>query len=123
MALNLQNLIVPTSEQARENGRKGGKASAEAKKRRKAMKEQLEMLLSLSLKNEDVKKKIKDLGVNVEDIDNQLAINLSLMNKALKGDVQAYQVIRDTIGEKPKDKIEHSGSISYENLINEIKEK
>ena len=123
MALNLQNLIVPTSEQARENGRKGGKASAAAKKRRKAMKEQLEMLLSLSLKNEDVKKKIKDLGVNVEDIDNQLAINLSLMNKALKGDVQAYQVIRDTIGEKPKDKIEHSGSISYENLINEIKEK
>ncbi len=123
MALNLQNLIVPTSEQARENGRKGGKASAAAKKRRKAMREQLEMLLSLSLKNEDVKKKIKDLGVNVEDIDNQLAINLSLMNKALKGDVQAYQVIRDTIGEKPKDKIEHSGSISYENLINEIKEK
>ena len=39
MAINKQNLIVPTSEQARINGRKGGYASQKAQKKKKALKE------------------------------------------------------------------------------------
>lgn len=34
------------------------------------------------------------------------ALALSVFNKALKGDVQAFKEIRDTVGEKPKDTIE-----------------
>lgn len=34
------------------------------------------------------------------------ALALSVFNKALKGDVQAFKEIRDTVGEKPKDMIE-----------------
>ena len=37
---------------------------------------------------------------------NNVAITNALINKAIKGDVSAYQTIRDTIGEKPTDKQE-----------------
>ena len=39
----MSNLIVPTSEQARVNGSKGGKKRAENARKRKALKEQLEI--------------------------------------------------------------------------------
>lgn len=99
------NLKRLTSEEAREYGRRGGKKSAESRRKRKALKEQLELFLSLPLQNEEAKELLTNLGVNVEDIDNQMAINLALCQKALKGDTKAYELIRDTIGEKPKEKI------------------
>ena len=37
---------------------------------------------------------------------NNIAITKAMVNKAKKGDVSAYQTIRDTIGEKPTDKQE-----------------
>ena len=40
---NAGNLRTPTTEEARKRGAKGGKASAEARRKRKAMKEQMEM--------------------------------------------------------------------------------
>lgn len=46
---------------------------------------------------------------------NNIAITHALINKAIKGDVSAYQTIRDTIGEKPTDKKEITS------LIPEIK--
>ena len=39
-------------------------------------------------------------------------ITLALLDKALKGDTKAYEVIRDTVGEKPTDKIEQSGELN-----------
>lgn len=37
---------------------------------------------------------------------NNIAITNAIINKAIKGDVSAYQTIRDTIGEKPATKQE-----------------
>ena len=37
--------------------------------------------------------------------DTQKDINLALIQRALNGDTKAYEVVRDTIGEKPVDKI------------------
>lgn len=45
-----------TPEQRRENGRKGGIASGEAKRKKKAMRERLEILLSLPILNIDKRK-------------------------------------------------------------------
>jgi hypothetical protein len=83
--MNKSNLIVPTSEQARINGRKGGLASAKAKKERKTIREQLLLLL--------------------EKGDTQSNMCVALVEKALNGDVKSFEVIRDTIGEKPVDEI------------------
>ena len=56
MANGQDNLIpVRSKEEARERGRKGGQKSGEVRRKRKAMKEQLKLLLSLPLKDEDIK--------------------------------------------------------------------
>lgn len=89
---NEQNLIPVTKRTPREQreiSSKGGKASAEAKKARKTLKETLLLML--------------------EEGNTQNDITLALLQKALNGDTKAYEVIRDTVGEKPTDKIEQSG--------------
>lgn len=106
---NEQNLIPFTSEQSREeakkNGRKGGKASGEARRRERTLKETLEKLLSLPIRDEQTKDFIRALGFNDEELDNKTAINVAMYQEALKGNVKAYELIRDTMGEKPTDKL------------------
>jgi hypothetical protein len=96
MALNKQNLKVPTSEEARINGRKGGIASGKARKERKTLKEELLLLLS----NGDTQEKI----------------SLSLIQEAINGNVKAFETIRDTVGEKPIDKQEVKQEITSINI-------
>ena len=99
---NKQNLIPielvnarKTREERKESASKAGKASGEAKRKRKAMKEQMEMLLSLPFKNKKQFNFMKDLGIEENDIDNQMALIVALYGKALKGDVQAFNTIRE----------------------------
>lgn len=98
-----------TPEQRRENGRKGGIASGETKRRKKAMKETLEVLLSMPLKNGklssvDAIKSFADMkGKNISVQD---ALLVSMIQKAMKGNVYAAEYIRDTVGENPTNKIE-----------------
>ena len=107
---NPQNLksfgTTKDKEKEREIHSKGGYASAKVRRERKAMRENLELLLSLPVKNPTLKKKIKSLGIDDEDLSNQMAISISLFNEALHGNTKAFELIRDTIGEKPIDKQE-----------------
>lgn len=48
---------------------------------------------------------------------NNIAITNALINKAIKGDVSAYQTIRDTIGEKPTDKQEITGAVGIQKVF------
>lgn len=96
----IENLKVPTSEEARENGKKGGIASGKARAERKALKEELLLLLS--------------------EGDTQKKISLSLIQQALDGNTKAFEVIRDTIGEKPVEKVDMNANISYEEAIKEV---
>ena len=89
---NEQNLIVPSSKQARENGIKGGKKSGEVRRKRKALREELEILLNTKT----------DDGKTYQE-----RMSIALIKKAFTGDTKAYEVIRDTIGEKPVDKVEN----------------
>ncbi len=98
-----QNLKPFTSDQSREkaveNGRKGGIASGEAKRRRKTLKEEL----LLMLENEDV----------------QRSVAAALINEATEGNnagsvARAFETIRDTIGEKPVDKLEMKAEMNVE---------
>ena len=103
---NEQNLIVPSSELAREYGRRGGKKKAENMRKRKAMKEQMETLLSLPVKNDKLKSQLKSLGIKSTEIDNQMALIVSLYQTALKGgknSVQAFNTIMEMTEEKEKE--------------------
>ena len=83
---NLRPFNELTEEEQRELARKGGIASGEARRRKKTLKEELIALL--------------------ETNDNNNKISVAILNKALNGDIQAFTTIRDTIGEKPVDKVE-----------------
>lgn len=98
---NEKNLIPFTSNQSREeakkNGAKGGKKSGEVRRKRKAMKEQMEMLLSLPFKQSEALDFMKDLGIEEDNLDNQMALIVAMYGKALKGDVQAFNTIREVV--------------------------
>ena len=101
---NEQNLIPieqvnsrRTREEHSEDSAKGGRKSGEVRRKRKAMKEQMELLLALPAKYEDEKEIMDFLGKDEENWDNQMALIIALYKKAMKGDVFAFQEIRKIV--------------------------
>lgn len=81
---NSSNLIpCKSGEEAKIRGRNGGIKSGIAKRARKTLKEELLLLLSSG--------------------NTQEKISLALIQEALNGNVKAFESIRDTIGEKPRE--------------------
>lgn len=107
----MNNNLIPftelTEEEQRKIAVKGGIASGKARRRKKLIREQLKLLLSLPLKDENAKRKLEQLGIDADNLDNQMAMVIAIWNKALKGDIQAFNSIRDSVGEKPKEVIEN----------------
>ena len=89
---NEQNLRTLSPKEAREQGRKGGKASAAKRAERKTFREGLLLLLNEPL---------KDKAGQTTDKTTQDAVIAGLVKRAISGDVRAAEFIRDTIGEKP----------------------
>lgn len=113
MLMNEQNLKpIRSTEEAKQKGSAGGKKSGEVRKQRKAMKEQMELLLSLPVKSEEHKAFMETIGVDTENMDNQMMLMVSIFNKAMNGDLEAAKFCRDTVGEKPTDKVEQSGEVN-----------
>ena len=96
---NEQNLKPFTSDQSREeaaeNGRKGGIASGEARRRKR----DLRLALELLLEKEYTDKKGKVM-TGAE------AITTKLFEQAMKGNVKAFETIRSTVGQDPVQKVE-----------------
>ena len=82
---------VSSKEEARERGRKGGLASGEARRKRKTLKEELRLMLS--------------------EGETQKSVTLALIEKAMSGDTKAFEVIRDTIGERPVEKVQATQTV------------
>ena len=117
--------LIPFNELTEKEQRKiasmGGKASGEVRKRKKLIKDNIELLLSLPIKNDKMKSQLKALGIEEDEMTNQMAMTIAMWQKAIKGDVSAFNSLRDTIGEKPKEVVEHSGEINnpYSKLTEE----
>lgn len=93
-----ENLIPFTGEQSREeavkNGKKGGKASGEARRKKKALREEMEDLLSITLKNEKLIQNLQSLGIPAEKgATLQTAISAAMIHQAARGSVKAFQAI------------------------------
>lgn len=89
---NLKPISSRTPRERSEMGRKGAEVANRKKAARKTLKEELLLLLSQG--------------------DTQNRMSLALIEKAMTGDTKAFEVIRDSIGEKPTDKIEQSGEVN-----------
>ena len=91
-------------EELQEAGRIGGIKSGEAKRRKKAMRETLEILLNLNLKNgkaADIEKQGSFVGLQGKNVSVEEAILIRQIQNALKGDLNAALFLRDTSGQKP----------------------
>lgn len=95
--------FVKGDERTRECGRKGGKASGEARAKRKNMRDTMEIFLSMPMKRgkikniEDVKSvaDLKDINLTMQD-----ELVLALMKTALMGGrdgVNAFKIINETM--------------------------
>ena len=102
MANKTDNLVPQskrTKSEQRKVAQKGGKASGEARREKKQLRECAEFLLSLPVS--DVRKfnKLARMGVPVEDIDNKVLLVAAMMLEGQTGNVNAFKEIRGLIGE------------------------
>lgn len=82
-------------ERAREIGRNGGRSSQKKAKARKTLREDLLILLGEEITD---KNSGRTMGT-------QAALSVALIKQALSGNTKAYEIIRDTIGEKPVERV------------------
>lgn len=114
---NKQSLKVYTSEEARFYGALGGKASADARRRKKSLKELTQALLEMK-PHEIIAAKSKQLfpEINPEDLTNGMVLAMAMFDKAIKEqDVKAAQFVRDTAGEMPEQVI--SGNLGQSTVF------
>ena len=98
-----------TTEQRREYGRRGGLTKGENYKRRKELRETLDILLDMPLKTgrtTSIEKVQAFANLKGKNITVDQAMMVCLIQKALKGDLSAIAMVRDTIGEKPTEKLD-----------------
>lgn len=90
--------------EARKKGQNGGKASGVARRKKKALKEEFELLLSMPLKSASLRENLQKIGIDAdEDMTIQTAIVAAMVQQASQGNVKAFQAIKDTIMDKSED--------------------
>lgn len=89
---NFKNL---TPEQRKEYARKSAETRRENARKRREMKAQLEMLLTLDVRSPQLKKQMKEMGLTKKDMDNQMMLMVSLLKKGFSGDTGATKLITE----------------------------
>ena len=100
---NLISIGDRTTEEQRRITSAGGRASGEARRRKKSLREAAELYLSLPVADKRKWNKLSEEGVHPEDVDNQMAIITGLSIKAAKGDAKAAKVLFDLIGDQSRE--------------------
>ena len=96
---NLTQMGKPlTTERAQRIGAKGGKASGEARRKKKAMREAMENILMSKATTEKELEKLHEYGLS--ETDRQTVLLTAMYEQAMQGNVKAFDSIRDITGEK-----------------------
>lgn len=93
----IKNLIPQserTKEEQREIAKKGGIASGEARRAKKSLREAMQILMDADLTGKDGK-----------TMTGTEAMAAKAFQAALKGDWKAWELVRDTSGQRPVDKV------------------
>ena len=96
---NEQNLVPineRTKSEQREIASAGGKASGKARRRKKSMKQKMQLLLSLPAADND-QAELSAMGVDPEDMDNEMVLVKALFLAAAEGDTKAFDRIQDVL--------------------------
>ena len=105
---NEQNLIPGGHVFTQEEASRGGTRSAEKRRLQGA----IERALEAKAPDEDYSELFKRFGISDNDQKTfASAMACAVVNRAAKGDLYAFSLIRDTIGEKPKNEISLDGGV------------
>lgn len=92
---NEENLRPAEYKLSVEEAKKGGINSGKARRAKRDLRLALEMLLEKNFKDK-----------NGNDITGTEAITAKLFEQAMKGNVKAFETLRDTVGQKPIEKVQ-----------------
>lgn len=114
--LEARKNLIPASQRTPEEraalGRKGAARTKAIMQERADMKNRLKALVSLTLKDGKQSAELKSLSdARGKNLSVQDAMLISIVNKALRGDVRAVEFIRDTLGEAPVKEMRVEGPI------------
>ena len=118
---NLIPFSKRSKEEAREQGRIGGKASGESRRRKRSLKEAADLFLSLPVTDAKTFNAMAKAGVNPEETDYQMAVIVGLTMKAIKGDAKAAKTVIDLLGESATDNQPQQEIKDHSALIEAIK--
>lgn len=103
---NEQNLIKNserTPSERRENAKKAGVASGKARRKKANLKKAFETILQADVASPSVKKQLEDMGF---DTTNEMALAMVIMQKAMKGNVRAFEQISKLTTTDAKDSLD-----------------
>ena len=103
---NEKNLIPNserTPEELREMTRKGGIASGKARRKKADLKKAFETILKADVSSDKTKQQLEGLGFEAT---NEMALAMVMMQKAMKGDVRAFEQISKLVAVDTKDKLD-----------------
>lgn len=96
---NEKNLIRLSPSEAREYGRRGGKASGKSRCRKADFRKTLNMLLTAEIDSKEWKPVLEALGV---ECTLESALNMAMIKEGLAGNVKAYEAIAKYAGQSGK---------------------
>lgn len=121
---NEKNLI-PNSERTpselRQMCSNGGKASGVARRRKRTVKQAVELVMSLPVSDPKVRAKLKKMGIDMDDADNQTAVVVGLLGRAMKGDPKASALLFEQLDDEGKSNTEQVES--HNALIDAIRKR
>ncbi|MDO6346534.1 stress-induced protein [Streptococcus sp. GP0011] len=103
---NEQNLIKNserTPSERRKNAKKAGEASGKARRKKANLKKAFETILQAEVASPNVKKQLEELGF---DSTNEMALAMVMMQKAMKGNVRAFEQISKLTTTDAKDALD-----------------
>ena len=92
-----------TPEERRANARKAGVASGKARRKKANLRKAFETILQAEVASPNVKKQLEELGF---DSTNEMALAMVMMQKAMKGNVRAFEQISRLTAIDTKDSLD-----------------
>ena len=117
---NENNLIRLSPSEAREYGRRGGKASGKARRRKADFRKTLNMLLTAEIDSEEWKPVLEALGV---ECTLESALNMAMIKEGLAGNVKAYEAIAKYAGQSAQTDADLEEQVAKIQLMKAQKEK
>lgn len=109
---NLKPFNTLTKKEQREITSKGGQASAKKRQQNKTFKEIINKFLDGQVSDERLKQQMIEFGFADKEVSNKSCVVFALWKEAIKGNTKAFELLRDTIEEKPQDKINITGEVN-----------